>query len=164
MIYIHKIKIPSPIIDNHETGFSLVELMVVIAIIAVISSIASGAYSNYLKGAHEQALDTRARQVRQVVSTCFVENSDTINGNATNLTNCFRNTVSDAGTDPRVVAFLGSPGVNTIGVSVKRNNSNAGEGVYTVTVTKPTNAPTGITHPPNHVGTVTKNILTWTPR
>ena len=59
----------NPYLDNkndkhRQQGFSLVELLVVMAIITVLSAVASTAYTNNLIASHTQAMQAKARQVR----------------------------------------------------------------------------------------------------
>ena len=64
-----------------KKGFTLVELMVVIAIIAILAAIALTAYRAYIKKAQAKELVTLARAcIQEVISECAVK------GEAPNLT------------------------------------------------------------------------------
>jgi prepilin-type N-terminal cleavage/methylation domain len=59
-----------------KKGFTLVELMVVIAIIAILAAIALTAYRAYIKKAQAKELMTLARAcIQEVISECAVKGS-----------------------------------------------------------------------------------------
>ncbi len=67
-----------------ETGFSLIELLVVIIIIAIISSIAIPSYSSYMKRARYSEIIQAAAPYKLSVIECYSENQDLSNCNSGN--------------------------------------------------------------------------------
>ena len=68
-----------------KKGFTLIELMVVIAIIAILAAIALTSYRAYQRKAQAKELLTFARAcVQEIVSACMVDNST----NTRNLESC----------------------------------------------------------------------------
>ncbi len=126
-----------------QSGFSLVELLVVMAIITVLSAVASTAYTNNLINSHNQAIQAKARQVRNLVNECYMTDGD--------VAACAVFNVETAAA------------ANAMGVDVARGGQAAGAGVYRVIITAMTGAPpeaVAVTH----TGTVANNAMTWVPR
>ncbi|MBO8143285.1 MAG: prepilin-type N-terminal cleavage/methylation domain-containing protein [Thermodesulfobacterium sp.] len=72
-----------------KKGFTLIELMVVIAIIAILAAIALTSYRAYIRKAQAKELITLARTcIQKIISECAVSGSVS---NASNLENCNRN-------------------------------------------------------------------------
>ncbi len=67
-----------------ETGFSLIELLVVIIIIAIISSIAIPSYSTYMKRARYSEIVQAAAPYKLSVIECYSQNQDLSNCNSGN--------------------------------------------------------------------------------
>ena len=62
-----------------KKGFTLIELMVVIAIIAILAAVALTSYRGYMRKAKAKELVTLARACAQeVIATCNVETSGTV--------------------------------------------------------------------------------------
>jgi type IV pilus assembly protein PilA len=68
--------------DNKQKGFTLIELMIVIAIIGILASVAVPAYQTYTKKARFVEVVNSAGMVRSAIDICFA-----ING-GNNMANC----------------------------------------------------------------------------
>ena len=62
-------------VHNHE-GFTLVELIIVIAILAILSSVAVVGYSSYIKKANIQADQTLFEEIKNAVVLAYYSNAD----------------------------------------------------------------------------------------
>ena len=58
----------------NEKGFSLVEILIAIALLGVLMVMASSAYNTYKKQARQQAYDTMAKSVTMAAENYLMEN------------------------------------------------------------------------------------------
>ena len=61
---------------NTQKGFTLIELMIVIAIIGILAAIAIPAYQNYIKRAAYSELITAISPIKLAIETCYVQEQD----------------------------------------------------------------------------------------
>lgn len=74
---------PSP---NHTNGFTLIELMVTIAIIAVIAGVAIPAYTGYIETARMTEADNNLASIRLAQGEYFLENNEYFEGKTSDST------------------------------------------------------------------------------
>ncbi len=68
--------------SHRQTGFTLIELMIVIAIIGILASVALPAYQTYVKKAKFSEVVLAASSIKTAVDVCYQIRGDY------NLTNC----------------------------------------------------------------------------
>ena len=125
---------------NVQKGFTLIELMIVVAIIGILAAIAIPQYSDYTSRSRAAGAASELDPVKKAIALCYAENG------VSGFTGC------DAGA-------LGVPNVvvtrNIVTVTSVTN------GVITVTTGASTTAGTGLTAILTPSFTAGNNVMTW---
>lgn len=61
---------------NAQKGFTLIELMIVVAIIGILAAVAIPAYQNYIKRAAYSEIPTAMTPIKTAVDTCYAMEKD----------------------------------------------------------------------------------------
>ncbi len=78
-------KVNSPMNNNRNGGFTLIELMIVIAIVGILAAVAVPQYSNYTKRAKFAEVITQTHSAKLTVDLCHQEDNSLAACNGTGL-------------------------------------------------------------------------------
>lgn len=92
-----------------QQGFTLIELMIVVAIIGILAAVALPAYQDYTKRARYAEVISMSNSVRTAVALCVQEAGGV-------LASCDSSGTGDQGVISAATTAAGSTAVNTVGV------------------------------------------------
>ena len=117
---------------HHAEGFTLVELIVVIAILAILGGVAVPAYSGYVKKANMQADISLASEIEQALVLAYYANPSSFKGGVVTLSvGSAPNCGEDAAMEAALAASFGDEWANREDMQLKYNgwggNANAAQ-------------------------------------
>ena len=131
--------------QRNERGFTLVELLIVVAIIAILAAIAIPRFSEYRSRSFEPSMAADAKNIATAMEAVFVD--------------CQAYPSLDRTTGPTTTATLTPPGTCTATAQVSISSGNTveatGGATFTITVTNPNARDGRKTHTLDNTGATT---------
>ena len=128
---------------NIEKGFTLIELMIVVAIVGILAAVALPAYQNYIKKVKFSDVLAAATDVKSAIEICFQTNGPS---STPDMSNCDTDTEIDYTlTDAEVGTYVSDVAI-TANTAVVTGTAVFTSGLSGETVTyTPTNSGNGLT-------------------
>lgn len=84
-------------VKNRAIGFTLIEMMVVVAIMGIIAAVAIPAYTDHVRSGHRADAQAALVALAQHMERRYSENNSYCNSGTTNITTCGTDTTGDTG-------------------------------------------------------------------
>ena len=119
---------------NIQKGFTLIELMIVVAIVGILAAVALPAYQNYTKKAKFSEVLAAATGVKSAIEICFQTNGPS---STPDMSNCDTETAIDYTlTDAEVGAYVSDVAITAVvtGTAVSTSGLSGETVTYTPTI------------------------------